>query len=162
MAIRRELTIALAEAKTAGRPLYRVAVEAHVDPKTLARIAAGRQRPYRLTRESIARALDRDVDEVFPTSKTGMLRRRRRPRSDVAMLVRDVRPGVMRVDVRRGDWERAVWVLTDAGEARFPHVMFDTGLSTGDAELDDRIVEYVQQQLAERTALNRRPRIRWT
>ena len=66
MAIRRELTVALAEARIAGRTMYRVAAEAHVDPKTLARIAAGRQEPHRLTREAIARALGRDPQELFP------------------------------------------------------------------------------------------------
>jgi transcriptional regulator with XRE-family HTH domain len=65
MAIRRELTIALAEARVAGRPMYRVAAEAHIDPKTLARIAAGRQAPHPVTREAIARALGRDPAELF-------------------------------------------------------------------------------------------------
>lgn len=56
---------ALADARAAGRPAYRVAADAGIDRKTLSRIAAGHQRPHRLTREAIARALDRDVDDLF-------------------------------------------------------------------------------------------------
>jgi transcriptional regulator with XRE-family HTH domain len=69
MAINRELTLALAEARAAGRPLYRIAHQAHIDRGTLARIAAGRQTPHPLTREAIAAALGRDVAAIFPPNE---------------------------------------------------------------------------------------------
>jgi transcriptional regulator with XRE-family HTH domain len=66
MPIRHELRIALAEAKATGRHGYQVAAAAHIDPTTLSRIVTGQRVPHRLTAEAIARALDRDVADVFP------------------------------------------------------------------------------------------------
>jgi transcriptional regulator with XRE-family HTH domain len=63
---RRELCRALAEAKAAGRTTADVAADAHIARATLSRIANGHRTPNRLTREAIARALDREVGEIFP------------------------------------------------------------------------------------------------
>ena len=63
---RRELCRALAEAKAAGRTTADVATDAHIARATLSRIANGHRTPNRLTRESIARALDREPAELFP------------------------------------------------------------------------------------------------
>jgi hypothetical protein len=77
------------------------------------------------------------------------------------MLVRDVRPSVMRIDVRKRDWARTVSVLIDGRAPEFPHVLTDGGESTGDAELDQAVRSYVQQALAARAAERPRPRSRW-
>jgi hypothetical protein len=74
------------------------------------------------------------------------------------MLVRDVQPGVMRVDLRGRDWERTVSVLVDGSRPCFPHPVFDTGESTGDHDLDAAVRAYVQRQLAARAAERPQPR----
>jgi transcriptional regulator with XRE-family HTH domain len=63
---RRELALALADARAAGRRHYEIAAAAHIDPATLSRIVTGQRVPQRLTREAIARALDRDPAALFP------------------------------------------------------------------------------------------------
>jgi transcriptional regulator with XRE-family HTH domain len=63
---REPLRRALAEAKAAGRTTADVAADAHIARATLSRIANGHRTPNRLTREAIARALDREVDVLFP------------------------------------------------------------------------------------------------
>lgn len=76
------------------------------------------------------------------------------------MLVRDVQlqPGVMRLDLQGPGWTRRVSVLVDGREPLFPHPYWDTGETTGDAELDSAVRAYVQQQLAARAAERPRPR----
>jgi hypothetical protein len=74
------------------------------------------------------------------------------------MLVRDVQPGVVRIDLRGRNWERTVSVLTDGSRPCFPHPVWDSGQSTGDAELDQAVRSYVKRQLAVRAAERPRPR----
>ena len=74
------------------------------------------------------------------------------------MLVRDVQPGVMRLHLQGRDWARTVSVLTDGRAPTFPHPLKDSGESTGDAELDQAVRSYVQQQLAACAADRPRPR----
>lgn len=60
------LTRALEEARAAGIPQWAVAEEAGISPALLSMVARGRIRATRSSCEAIARALGRQVSELFP------------------------------------------------------------------------------------------------
>jgi DNA-binding transcriptional regulator YdaS (Cro superfamily) len=64
--LRRELFLALAEAKATGRANWQIAAEVGIHPATLSRIVFGRSVPSPARAAAIAAALGRPVEALFP------------------------------------------------------------------------------------------------
>jgi hypothetical protein len=63
---RRELYLALADARLAGRRKWRVAADAGIDPAVLSRILNCHLEPTAAEARALAATLEREVDELFP------------------------------------------------------------------------------------------------
>jgi transcriptional regulator with XRE-family HTH domain len=66
------LLTALAEARAFGVPQYAVASAAEISPALLSMIARGRARATQAHARAIAKALGREVSELFPTVTGGV------------------------------------------------------------------------------------------
>jgi hypothetical protein len=76
----------------------------------------------------------------------------------VLMLLRDVGPDAIHIDLHGPDWQRTVSVLISGRVVSYPHVMWDTGTTTGDDDLDAAVRERAKQALILRGGWSRRRR----
>jgi hypothetical protein len=78
----------------------------------------------------------------------------------VLMLLREVRPDAIHIDLHGPDWTRTVSVLTSGHTALYPHPTWDSGESTGSDALDAAVRERARQVLILRGDWSRRRRQR--